>query len=154
MPSTPPVAAILAWRYEYRFLTPDRVDIDVHLTFRKEDDTPIVVGASLFAAGDTTPSGVVDAGAGVYDVMLPIRNFRCVPWTPHTVAGGAQKRYLLNMKLTTVPESEFNEPDVLAFLGGTVGFRASSITHPTEPAARKWLPQPDDGDEVGAHAHA
>ncbi len=145
-----PAASILGWRYEYRFLAPDRVDIDVHLTFGKEDDTPIVVGASLFAAGNTTPSGVVDSPAGVYDVMLPIRNFRCIPWTPHTVEGGAQKRYLLNMKLTTVPESEFDEPEVLAFLGGIIGFRAPDVPRPI--AANAWVPQPEDSDESTARA--
>ena len=126
-----PIAQILSWRYEYRFAglahLDDRVDIDIYLTLRKHDSTAIIAGASLFAAGDTTPAGLVNLGPGDYTVMLPIRGFHAIRWGS-AGKSGREKLYFLNLKLTTVPTDEDDEPEFYDRLGVTLGFRTIEVS--------------------------
>jgi beta-mannosidase len=129
---TIPRAEITDWRYDYRFTSESTVDIDVHVTVTKVDDAPVVIGAVLFAAGDTTPSTLLKAGPGTHTVVLPIRDFRVDRWTPNDGADNAasqmHKRYLLNMRLLA-PDvfDEDDRPLQLQFRGETVGFRAIEL---------------------------
>jgi beta-mannosidase len=123
---TVPRAEILDWRCDYEFTSETRVDMDIRLTIRKYDDAPLIVAASLFAAGDTTPMAILEGGPGDYGVTLPIRRFQTLRWSPNG-SPGVQKRHLLNLKVTTVPETDFEEPDLLDFRGVSVGFRTVEL---------------------------
>ena len=123
---TVPVAEIVDWRYDYTFTDKGRVEIDIKIRVRKYDDRPINVGASLFAAGDTTPAARIEGGPGEYEVDLPIRGFRCVRWSPNG-SGGQTRRYLLNLKVTAPPQDEDDEPEVYDFHGASVGFRTVEL---------------------------
>lgn len=129
---TIPVAEILHWRMDYRFISPSVVDIDFAITLRKYGSQPLVVKAVIFASGDTTPSTTLDGPAGEYTVPLQIKSFVTERWTPNGVPG-PRKRHLLNLRLLSVSDDPSEEPEPIHRLAASIGFRELALVR--EPDA-------------------
>ncbi len=124
---TVPVAEIVDWRLDYTFADPITVDIRLKITVEKYDPQPVTLGVALYAPGDNTPSRRLPDAPGQYTIDLPIYGQPVALWNPNG-AGGAQKRYLLNIKLTSDADGdEFDQPALLHLRGESIGFRTVEL---------------------------
>lgn len=142
-PSEPIVAAITGWRVDYRFTNPATVDILLRLTVDVHDASkPLVAGASLYASGDNTPAALLPREPGRYIVPLPIRGQQVIPWQPYRADNAANqpKRYLINFKLTQIPEDSDDPPIVVGHQGVTLGFRTIELIPGVTADAETGLP--------------
>ncbi|MFM7321034.1 MAG: glycosyl hydrolase 2 galactose-binding domain-containing protein [Armatimonadota bacterium] len=127
---TVPVAEIVEWNVEHRFTGPDTVDIDCRVTVAVHDpDAALEVSAALYASGDNTPSAPVPAGEGVWTIALPtIVEQRVERWNPNGM--GAQKRYLLNLRVRHLDGAE---DGYTAHHGLSIGFRELELLREPDP---------------------
>ena len=128
---TVPVAEIVDFRMEYDFFRPNWVKINLKITVDKYDDTPLTVGAALYAVGDNTPSAQIPDEPGRHTINLVIEQQKVVRWDVNGMVD-KPKRYLLNFKVWETPQGddasdEDVEPEIVAFKGTSVGFRTVEL---------------------------
>lgn len=135
---TVPVAEIVDWRMDYTFTDPVTVDIRLALTVDKHEPGPMVVSTALYAPGDNTPSAILPDEPGRHTVEMEIRGQKVAVWNPNGLAvmptvnglrpkGGPRKRYFLNFKVSRPGDTIFDEAEVVAFKGVSVGFRTVEV---------------------------
>jgi beta-mannosidase len=124
---TVPVAEITDVRIDYTFINPATVDIRLHITVEKYDPQSVILGTALYAPGDNTPAQRLPDAPGQYTVDLPIYGQPVIPWSPNG-SGGIQKRYFLNIKLTSAENlDEFDQPTLFHLRAETLGFRTVEL---------------------------
>jgi beta-mannosidase len=140
---TVPLAEIVDWRMEYRFLDPVTVDITVRVTVDKHDPRPLTVGAALYAPGDNTPDARLPDAPGRHTVVLRIPEQMVARWNPNGLdvqpsvngirpRGGPRKRYLLNLRVWET-DADPDEREFVEHKGASVGFRELELVR--EPDA-------------------